>query len=70
MRVWKYKNKQKKNKLNAQPIKLFRYCVISSKSQFRSLKQQEAAQLCYEHIFMLELKNDFSRITQRLVLKS
>lgn len=44
--------------------------MISSKSQFRSLEQQDAAQLCYELIFMLELENDLGRISQRLVLKS
>lgn len=44
--------------------------MISSKSQFGSLEQQEAAQPHYERIFMFELKNDLGRISQRLVLKS
>lgn len=44
--------------------------MISSKSQFRSVDQQEAAQLRYEHIFMFELKKDLGEISQRLVLKS
>lgn len=43
--------------------------MISYKSQFRSVKQQDA-ELCYEHISMLELKNDLGRISQRLVLRS
>lgn len=47
-----------KTSKTVQPIKLLRYPTIPSKSQFRSPGQQETEQLCYEHIFMLQLKND------------
>lgn len=44
--------------------------MISSKSQFKNPDQEEAELLCYEHIFMVELKNDLGWISQKLVLKS